>query len=234
MRIGILQTDNVSPNLQTIHGDYPAMFQKLFDSVRSDLSYTVYDVRSALPQDIDCDAYVITGSKFSVYDDLPWIGALADFIAQVLAAKRKVIGVCFGHQLIAHFFGGEVAPASVGWAVGVHRSDVVAQVPGMDSGTESVSMLSSHKDQVIKLPDGAQIYLSNEFCPIGGYTLGDQVITVQGHPEFSKGYAQDLMNTRQESIGGAVIAAAVESLSESTQDETVARWLLNFVESTGG
>lgn len=232
LHIGILQTDAVRPEFQAAHGDYPAMFRDLFSArplaQQADIHFTTYDVQRGMPDDTQCDAYVITGSKLSVYDDLEWIRQLAVYLQEVLDAGKKVVGVCFGHQLIAHFFGGQVQPAEGGWAVGVHHSDVVCEHPWMVGDTKSVGLLSSHKDQVIELPDGAQIYLRNDFCPIAGFTIKDQVLTVQGHPEFSKDFAAELMNFRRTMLGEDIYQRGMASLGDPTREYVMADWILQF------
>ena len=229
LHLGILQTDSVLAQFQPEHGDYPQMFSDLFDGLGTDLRFTNYDVQRSCPPDIVCDAYVITGSRNSVYEDLPWIKELVSYLRNVLYMEKKIIGVCFGHQLMAHYFGGRVAPAEAGWAVGVHRSSVVAEQAWMADGGVDVALLSSHKDQVTELPDDAHTYLSNDFCPIAGFTVGDQIITVQGHPEFGKGYAKDLMDMRQEMLGKETYQCGLASLDEPTNEQVMARWLLDFV-----
>jgi GMP synthase-like glutamine amidotransferase len=236
LHIGILQTDNVSPMFRDDHGDYPEMFQTLFGAVDDTLRFTQYDTQTGVPASIDCDVYLITGSKCSVYDDLPWISSLVDFIGEVLAAEKKIIGICFGHQLMAHFFGGRVAPAAAGWAVGVHTSEVVERkrwMGGMGEMGESIALLSSHKDQVQELPGDAELYLTNVVCPIAGFTVADQVITVQGHPEFNKPYARALMDMRQNMIGREVYENGVASLKQETEELVMAGWLLNFARGAG-
>ncbi|MDG2277963.1 MAG: amidotransferase [Pseudomonadales bacterium] len=233
MRIAILQTDHVLDEFQEQFGDYPAMFKALLSGVRDDLEFVCIDVQTESPSRTDCDAYLITGSRHSVYDELPWIPALVDFLREVLAAKKKILGVCFGHQLMAHFFGGEVKPADAGWAVGVHCSDVDQQT-WMVGAEKSVRLLSSHKDQVLHLPDGAQVYASNAFCPIAGFTIGNQVWTIQGHPEFLPDYAHSLMTFRRKILGEAVYAQGLASLSEVTDAALVAEWMMNFVAQDSG
>ena len=173
------------------HGDYPDMFEDLMAGVDRSVEFTRFYVQNKIPESVDCDGYLITGSRHSVYEDLSWIKELVNFIKHVLASRRKIIGVCFGHQLMAHYFGGLVEKSVKGWAVGVHKSNLVARQSWMDKADfrEDVSLLSSHQDQVVRLPEEATLYATNEFCPIAGFVVGDQVLTIQGHPEFDKEYA---------------------------------------------
>ena len=230
MRIGILQTDAVLPRFQPDHGDYPSMFMALFDTAREDmaLAYQVIDAQaSAYPAPNHCDCYVITGSRHSVYDDLPWIAGLAAFVQSALDAGRPVVGICFGHQLMAHFFGGRAAKAS-GWAVGVHASELLVNEPWLLPPVDEFGLLSSHQDQVTDLPPGARLIATNEFCPLAGFACGDQVLTFQGHPEFHKAYSRDLMNMRRDLIGEDVWRAGIASLEAQTHERLVGRWILNF------
>ncbi len=230
MRIGILQTDQVSERFRGRHGDYPGMFEALLRAAADGTSLdfdTIDAVRSTYPSATSCDAYIITGSRKGVYDNEPWIAALAAFADRALEAGRKVVGICFGHQLMAHFFGGEAGPAS-GWAVGVHASRVLVDVPWLDPRLDRFALLSSHRDQVKRLPKGAEPFASNGFCPIAGFTWADKVLTFQGHPEFHKPYAQDLMDMRRELLGEATYQAGVASLAQETHSATVGRWILNF------
>ncbi len=229
MLIGILQTDSVLAHLQSRFGDYPQMFMGLLDGeCAGGLHYRVIDCqRAEYPAASLCDAYLITGSRASVYDDEAWIVRLADFVRDALDAGRKVVGVCFGHQLLAHFCGGRTE--QVGWAVGVHRCEVVHGGPWMQPPLNEFGLLSSHQDQVRELPAGARLLFRTAFCPISGFAMGDQVLTVQGHPEFTKPYARALMEMRRDLLGAGTFQAGLASLDEATHERDVARWLLNFM-----
>jgi len=230
LHLGILQTDHVLTEFQETHGDYTDMFHGLFKSVSDEVVFTDYDVQLAVPDSLDCDAYVITGSRHSVYEDLPWIPDLVEFVRKILADQRQVIGICFGHQLIAHYFGGRTEASERGWGVGVHASEVLGQYPWMQSPRDQISLLCSHKDQVTALPTGAKLFLRSEFCPMAGYVIADQVVTVQGHPEFNKAYSGALLNKRRDILGESVFQQGVESLTQATDDELFARWLLKFAQ----
>ena len=228
MHIGILQADHVLDQFQDEFKDYPEMFISLLSGVQPDLQFSVYDVQVAIPDVIECDAYLITGSRHSVYDDFPWIEGLVAYVRDVLAANKKVLGICFGHQLMAHYFGGAVAPADGGWAVGIHTSEILETRGWMSQPTSKISLVSSHKDQVQKLPDGAEVYATNSFCPIAGFTVGDQVWTIQGHPEFAPEYSRTLMNYRREIIGEETYQGGIASLSHATDARELAKWMLEF------
>lgn len=226
--LGILQTDQVRDEFIDEFGDYPNMFTTLLAD--ADAQYQVIDVRNPpLPDPAACDGYVITGSRDSVYDDLPWIPALIDFLEKAIEQQRKVVGICFGHQLLAHYFGGRVAPHPQGWAVGVHTSDIVAHHSWMQPPSDRLALLSSHKDQVIQLPVDAQLIATNAFCPNAGFVMGESVMTIQGHPEFSHGYAGALMKGRRDLIGEGVYRSGLESLDRCTDSERFAQWIWNFL-----
>ena len=233
MRIGILKTDSVRPEFQPQHGDYPAMFRAMLMSGAEDIPLEIrdYDVqRGEYPARIDeCDAYLITGSRESVYDDQPWIHRLAEFVRQLDAARHKVVGICFGHQLIAHVLGGETRAAAGGWAVGLQQTCVLEPQEWMLPYRERFGLLSSHKDQVVRLPDRARRFASTEFCPNSGFTIGDHILTFQGHPEFSKEYSRALMDFRRELLGEEVYNAGVESLQQSSHQPMIGHWIINFM-----
>lgn len=231
LRIGLLLADNVSQPLQAEHGDYPEMFTRLFADVGiAPEQWTMIDARGeSLPAIDVADAYVITGSRYSVYDDLPWIPRLADFVGQALASGRRVVGVCFGHQLLAHFFGGHVARSSRGWRVGVNVNEIVSPEPWMQPPLSQYATLSSHQDQVQALPPGAWLLARHPECPIGAFQMPEGALAIQGHPEFDKPYAQALMNTRTEALGRRILDHGLASLADPTTSVTVATWLRNFL-----
>ena len=234
LKVGILQTDHVLEPFRTEFGDYDEMFTGILQARARHAGLTLelqyHDVvNGGCPRQAAADAYLITGSRHSVYEDLPWIRDLVNFLQVALAQGRKVVGICFGHQLMAHYFGGQVSEAEVGWGVGVHHSNVVADFAWMQSRPDAVGMLYSHKDQVVSLPDDAEVFLSNDFCPIGGFVRGDQVWTVQGHPEFSRGYSEALMRHRRDMLGEEVFSQGIASLAQDTDEFEVVDWMLEFV-----
>ena len=232
MHLGILKVDSVRSEFVDEFGDYPDMFRQLLLQANPTLQISVFDVqRGEIPKPDHCDGYLITGSRDSVYDDLPWIPPLIEFVAKLRDQKIKLAAICFGHQLVAHFFGGKVGPAKAGWAVGVHTSDIVASRSWMTPEVASLNLLSSHKDQVLELPSDASVYASNEFCPIAGFTVGDHTLTIQGHPEFQPGYSEQLMTFRKNLLGEQVYEEGIASLNQPVDQALMGKWLVSFFES---
>lgn len=236
LRIGILQADRVREAFVDEHGDYPDMFHQLLGEAARAAAmpppvFVDFDVQHGhYPADpAACDGYVITGSKDSVYDDRSWIRELGDFVLALHQRRHKLIGICFGHQLIASVLGGETRAADAGWAVGVHSSRVTAVPAWMQPPSEQFALLSSHKDQVTRLPEEAMLLAENDFCPNAAFTIGDHILALQGHPEFAKAYSADLMAFRRELLGEAVYQRGVDSLAAPLTREMVGRWMLAFL-----
>lgn len=236
LRIGILQTDHVREAFVDRHGDYPDMFHQLLHAAALEAGIPVpafldFDVQHGhYPACVsDCDGYVITGSRDSVYDDRPWIRELESFVLTLHQQRQKLIGICFGHQLIAQALGGETRPAAVGWAVGVHSSRVLAAPAWMQPHSKEYALLSSHKDQVTRLPDGAVRLAENDFCPNAAFTIGDHILAIQGHPEFAKAYSADLMAFRRDLLGETVYQRGLASLEAPIARERVGQWMLSFL-----
>lgn len=230
MHIGILQTDSVRAEFIDEYGDYPDMFRRLL-SVGEGVTFTTYDVEHGeYPARIDeCDGYVMTGSKLSVYDKEPWIERLAEFVVELHRTRTRLVGVCFGHQMVAKALGGLAEPAEVGWLVGIQHNDIIREEPFMSPPLPGFDLVSSHKDQVTQLPPGAELLATSKACPNAMFRIGDHILTIQGHPEFLKSYSRELMAMRADILGEEKLAEGMASLAGETDDTTIARWMLNFL-----
>ena len=233
LRIGLLQCDHVANDLIDIHGNYPEIFEDMLLATDPDIEMAVYDLTADLfPVDLTaCDAYIITGSQFSAYEDIPWINKAKQLINDLYQAKIPTVGICFGHQLIAESLGGKMSKATdKGWGVGVHYWEIIKNEEWMGKKPpDSFALRVSHQDQVTELPPDARLFAGSEFCPIAGFQTSDHFLSFQGHPEFSKEYAKALINKRIERIGEEVSRKAIESLKEEVHAETVGNWILSFI-----
>ena len=139
----------------------------------------------------DCDGWLITGSKHGAYEDLPFIAPLEDFIRDAYAADVPVVGICFGHQIIAQALGGKVAKFDGGWAVGRQTYDWDGQ---------QIALNAWHQDQVISRPTDARIYGTSAFCENAALVYGKRIFTVQAHPEFDADFTEKLADIRGEGV----------------------------------
>jgi GMP synthase-like glutamine amidotransferase len=233
MRIGILKTDAVRPEYVPQFGEYPDMFVNLLCQEDPDLEFSVYDVEEGeYPQNIDeVDAYLITGSKSSVYEDKQWIHKLEDYVREIHAAGIKIVGICFGHQLVAQALGGKTEKSEKGWGVGAHSARFKHLPAWHDQGSDEFTLLVSHQDQVVEPALGSEVLAGSDFCANAVCQLGDQILTFQAHPEFLKGYSQEILNLRREIIGEDNYRNGMESLSQELDRERVARWMLAFLKA---
>ena len=237
MKIGILEAGLVRENLADRFDPYPAMFEQFLGQAGRDLEFdSVSNVRGEIAGSIhDCDGWLITGSRYGVYDELDWMGPLQDFIRELAEAGVPLVGICFGHQIIAQALGGQVVKSDKGWGVGLHRYRVEQAHLWMDARPQHINMYAFHQDQVVECPPSARVLLSSEFCPYAGLSYDDSIISVQGHPEFESNYMIALLDM----FGGSLIPAEVAALARDSMRDgqadsfLLANWIVEFFLSSG-
>jgi GMP synthase-like glutamine amidotransferase len=239
MHIGILKTDAVRPEWVSEFGEYPDMFERLVLAADPSATFSVWDVEEGVyPSDSDVDTvdgFIITGSKSSAYADKEWIRNLERLVQELHAKRKKMVGICFGHQVIARALGGTVAKSDKGWGVGVNVYNVSElPVQGDDEirggGSGFLKLVASHQDQVTVLPPGARTVVSNDHCENAGFVIGEHVLTLQGHPEFSAEYSEAIMAFRHDMIGAERVAQGRASLvTHQHEGPRVARWMVDFL-----
>jgi GMP synthase-like glutamine amidotransferase len=227
MRAGLLVCDHVIEKYQHIYGDYPDMFAQLFP----ELEWVLYDVvNGQFPDDIDdCEVYFATGSRYSVYDDEPWITQLLETIRLIREKGKYFVGFCFGHQALGQALGGKVQKAPTGWCVGVHEFALHHVANWMVPQQSTINLLMMCRDQVLEWPPEAIVLAGNEKCPIGMMQIGGRMLGIQAHPEFSKAYDQFLIQRRAEMMGAEVVKAGIESLEKTVHREVLRVWVLQFL-----
>ena len=178
MHIGILKTDAVRPEWVPAFGEYPDMFERLVRGADSSARFTTWDVEAGIHPsegEIDSvDGFIITGSKSSVYDDKSWIRDLEGLIQTLHAKRKKMVGICFGHQIIAKALGGLVSKSEKGWGVGINVYDLT------DLPFEPADEAAMNKADVKRTADSAQTHILEpqtlEHKPLEPKTLEPQTL----------------------------------------------------------
>jgi len=234
MKLGILRA-GAPPRRLSGFGSYPLMFQRLLGPEAYD--YTTYAVdEGELPaHPRDCDAYLVTGSSAGAYEDLPWIAPLSDFL-NAARGQAALVGICFGHQIMAQAFGARVIQSPKGWGMGEQDYRILTREPWMaplkEEWAASIRLPGSHQDQVVCLPPGAEVFAGSDFTPFGGLVWRDQpAISLQLHPEFEPAYAIALIEARRAAgrYADEQADAAVATYAGADDRVRVGGWIRNFL-----
>ena len=206
------------------------IFLDLLRPAFPDWSLPVYDVvEQRYPDSLDdIDAVVITGSPASVYDNEPWISKLLDATREVAGRNIPIIGICFGHQVLAEALGGKVSRADVGWGLGIKPVDF-EQREWMKPYRATLNLSHIHQDQVTQLPEGAERLAGDSFCPNAAFVIGKRAFAVQGHPEFTNDTLEVLTQELMEKAPPEVFSASLSSLRQRNDGPVLAQWIAQFL-----
>jgi GMP synthase (glutamine-hydrolysing) len=220
MLIGILQTGHMPDALVGQTGDYADMFERLFAGFG--FTFRTWNVVDGdFPDGADAaDGWLITGSRHGAYEEHEWIAPLERLIREISESGRPMVGICFGHQIIAQALGGKVEKFRGGWSVG-------RQV--YDFGDGELALNAWHQDQVTELPPGAQVIAENDFCKNAGMVIGKSIFTVQPHPEFDRDVVAGLIEHRSAAVPGELVEGARERLHQPTDSAELATRMAEFL-----
>lgn len=219
MLIGILQTGEAPDTLRAEHGDYPDMFQRLLAG--HGFTFRTWRVAEMdFPEDVHAaDGWLITGSRFGVYEDHPFLRPLEAFIREAAAARVPMVGICFGHQIIAQALGGKVEKYPGGWAIGAQDYTL---------GDHKITLNAWHQDQVTELPPGATCLAGNDFCRNAILQYGDEAFTVQPHPEFDDSFIGGMLETKGKAVPAALVEHAETRLDDGKSSAELAGRIAEF------
>ena len=220
MLIGILQTGASPDALRPQMGDYPDFFERLLAERGMDFRrYSVMDME--FPASVrDCDGWLITGSRFGAYEDHAFIPPLEAFIRDAYAAHVPMVGICFGHQIIAQAMGGKVEKFDGGWQVGP---------TAYNFGEQQITLNAWHQDQVVEKPQSASVIARNDFCANAALVYDNRIFTVQAHPEFRKDFMEGLIEKRGPGlVPDAILANATAHLNDKLDSDILAERIADF------
>jgi GMP synthase (glutamine-hydrolysing) len=221
MLIGILQTGRAPEEIRPRTGDYPEMFERLLG--RHGFDFRTWHVEGgAFPESPEeADAWLVTGSKHGAYEDHDWIPPLERLIREIRAAGKPLVGICFGHQIIAQALGGKVEKWQGGWAVGRTVYDWQGR---------AVALNAWHQDQITEKPAEAEVVATHPDCPYAALLYDGEIFTVQAHPEFDAEVIEGLAETRGKGlVPEPLLAAARDELERPTDRAEVGDMIARFL-----
>jgi GMP synthase-like glutamine amidotransferase len=231
LKVCILDNDNLDPAVVDTYVSYGAMTEKMFAAAGVHWMCERFNTtRGEYPADFDAyDAVLLTGSKADSFSDEPWVQALRACVTELLHQRKPLLGICFGHQLIALCLGAEVGRAPQGWGMGRMTYDWCGPAPLGPESPSTLSLLASHQDQVLTLPTGATLLARSDFCSVAAYQVENHVLCVQPHPEFVEDYSAWLLEKRRALVGEERYALARADLARGHDGLAVARFMQDFV-----
>jgi len=232
MKLTIIQAGEVPPPLRADFGSYPPMYMRMFDEAGFGFAYDTVPIHDGaeFPDPEKLEAIVITGSSAGVYEDHAWLSPLRAFIRGAYAANTPMLGICFGHQIMADALGGDVRKSEKGWGLGRHTYNVKDRPAFLATDLPALSIACSHQDQVIVPPREAEVYLASDFTPNAGLAYRNgRALSMQPHPEFLDDYVLALAELRRGRAPDEVVDKAVASMASPSHSKDMAVWLGNFL-----
>ncbi|MCO5560386.1 hypothetical protein L7F22_014001 [Adiantum nelumboides] len=210
-RFAVFLTGHASPFCISKYGGYGQM---MVDLLRDHPSETwgilpvVDGIQPSLQQLNSYHGFVITGSKHDAHGNEPWILYFCDILRHLHTHQKKILGICFGHQILSRALGGKTGRAPVGWELGERDVQLCLEAFSKRSYGRNLPskmrVIESHQDQVLELPPDAELLGFSEKTPFEIFGVGNHILGIQGHPEFDVDVVMDIIESR----------AALGSLSE--------------------
>jgi GMP synthase (glutamine-hydrolysing) len=189
-RVLLLKAGQTSAPMRLAFGDYDRWFEEALFTAGASCQLTIVPVwlgQTPPPAD-DFDAVVMSGSPLSVTAPEPWMWRSADYMLNAAHRGAGVLGVCFGHQLLAKALGAQVRKCPRGREIGTVNVSLstAGQADGLFRGlSPSFAIQATHEDEVAQCPAGATVLAHNGHSAIQALAVGTHLRTVQFHPELS-------------------------------------------------
>lgn len=203
---------------------------------RPDWQYEVWHAHGGeLPTDPDAyQGWVLTGSVASVNDGAPWMARLAELVRHLHRRQVPLVGLCFGHQMVAHALGGRVGASPGGWRIGTapthYRAAPCAGLPWMQPAQATITLFAAHQEQVLQPPPETEVIGGDEFAPSAALRIGRHVFTTQYHPELSREFMRALLDEYGALWPPALVAQARQQIEQPVDAALFMRWAAQFLE----
>ncbi len=212
MKIAVLDLCIWLPEFQSGQARFGDVIATWISQGLNEAELTVFDIVEGadFPNLESFDGFILSGSDKGTYDDAEWMSPLRRFLLDARATNKPLFGICFGHQIMADVFGGKsqkVGEAEVG-------------VRAFELEGEMTTAHVWHQDQVTKVPPGASVIASADYCPVAGLAYDFPALSVQFHPEYRPDYIATFIGRSRGQV-----------LSEEVSDDVVAQMAKSTVEA---
>ncbi|KAL4281444.1 hypothetical protein GQ457_03G003960 [Hibiscus cannabinus] len=190
-RFAVLLCAEDSDYVKKMYGGYYGVFVEML--AEEGETWDVFKVANGeFPDDdeiADFDGFVITGSCNDAHGNDAWICKLIALLNRLDSLNKKVLGICFGHQILSRALGGKTGRALSGWDIGVtsiHLSSSSSKLFSSLKIPTTLSVIECHRDEVRELPPKAEVIAWSEKTSVEMFRYGDHMLGIQGHPEYTK------------------------------------------------
>ena len=178
----------------------------------------------------DYDAYLLTGSPCSVHDDHDWIRQLSQLVIDTNSLNKRIVASCFGHQLVAKIYGGEVVNNEDGWTIGNYALNITQQYDWMLPLASNTGLYHFNRERVTKLPENALSFANTDSYPHYAYTIGDNIMTFQGHPEQPRRAMYNFLAATTSELSDEELVKATIFIDNAEPDTDIwAQWMMRFM-----
>ena len=225
MKIGILMCGHFTDEIKARYGTYHDLYADMLGEGFECTPYVVVD--GAFPDSItEQDGWLVSGSRSGAYEDHPWIPPLEAFLREAYAAEVPIVGICFGHQILAQALGGTVEKFSGGWSFG--------PVEYRFREGPAQTIVAVHQDQVTALPKDATVIAETDFCAFAGLAYTGKALSFQPHPEFSTQFITDLTEAYADRLAPEVLQGAREVLHRPLDNAIMGAQIQAFFHEAAG
>ena len=224
--IGILECGRFSEDMTKKYGDYTTLYSNMLG--REFFDYRSFEVHDGdRPTTDDADAWLISGSRHGAYEEHDWIPPLEAHLRAAFVAGQPIVGICFGHQILAQALGGRVEKFNGGWRMGQYQYALAGAFT--ESDMNRANLLAFHQDQVVELPAEATVIGQTEHCQYAALQYGNKAISIQPHPEFDDVFVNALLDERGHLFPEEKVKTARASLGDELDNPGVSTVLRNFL-----